>query len=136
MKNYNHFHLILALFIFFIVYLFYKIIDFKVEQFRTDNFTDIIVEKNAETNARNIRKENTEKYIYTNAYRTQVAKATQNKVLPGEEIINVITQAEVDGNANLDPHEVYSEATKSAEDPTLRMTNPERWQYLFQHGIH
>lgn len=79
---YNRFHIILGLFIFFIIYLVYQIIVFKVDQFRTDSFTDTIVAKNKELDHRIALKENTEKYISTNAYRTQVAKATQNKNMP------------------------------------------------------
>lgn len=132
---YNRFHIILAIFIFCIMYLLYKIVAFKVEEFRTDNFTDAIIAKNTEIEIRNNKKEATEKYIYTNAYKTQVAKATQNKNLPGEEIINIISQEDMDGNVDLNVNEVFSEVTKTQDDPTLKMSNPEKWQYLFQNGL-
>lgn len=98
---------------------------------------ETIVSKNEATEQRIKRKENTEKYIHTNAYITQVAKATQNKILPGEEIINVITQEEVDGNANLNTQQIFADIEKRKQaDPTAKMSNPERWKYLFTTGIH
>lgn len=130
---YNRFHIILGLFIFFIIYLVYQIIVFKVDQFRTDSFTDTIVAKNKELDHRIALKENTEKYISTNAYRTQVAKATQNKNMPGEEIINVISEEDMKRSIEVKPEETYAEASKTATlDPTAKMSNPEKWQYLFE----
>lgn len=79
---YNRFHIILGAFIFLIIYLLYQIIVFKIDQFRTDSFTENIITKNNELNNRIDLKESTEKYVSTNAYRTQVAKATQNKNMP------------------------------------------------------
>lgn len=128
----TRFHYILAGFILLIIYLFYSIITFKFNQFRIDNFMENIIVKNHETEMRNKRKENMEKYIYTNAYRSQVAKATQNKKLPGEEIINVIKQEDIDGNANIDSQEVFSDVHKRQDDPTAKMSNIERWKYLFE----
>lgn len=133
---YNRFHIILAFFIFFILYLLYQIILFKVDQFRTDNFTQTIIAKNNELNNRIESKEATEQYIYTNAYRTQIAKATQNKNMPGETIVNIISQEEMNGNKDIDAQAVYAEASKQIQnDPTLKMSNPEKWQYLIQNGI-
>lgn len=130
---YNRFHIILGVFIFLIIYLLYQIIAFKVDQFRTDNFTSTIIAKNDELDKRIKSKEATEQYVYTNAYKTQVAKATQNKNMPGEEIINVISKEDLDGNKQIDSQAVFAEANKKIQvDPTLKMSNPEKWQYLFQ----
>ncbi len=79
---YNRSHLFLALLTFFIIYLFYIIVDFKIEEFQISNYSAAIENKNKEVENRIETKENLEKYIYTNAYKTQIAKATQNKNLP------------------------------------------------------
>lgn len=132
---YSRFHYILIGLIAVIIYLFYLIAYYKVNQFQTDHFIETIVTNNAEITARNIEKEILEQYIHTPAYQTQVAKATQNKKLPGEEIINVVRQEDIDGNKEIDVKTVLSNIERRIEDPTLNMTNPERWIYLFQNGI-
>ena len=45
---------------------------------------------NTRTSTRNRDKEFLVVYIHTPAYQSQVAKATQNRKLPGEEVINII----------------------------------------------
>lgn len=130
---YNRFHIILGAFIFLIIYLLYQIIVFKIDQFRTDSFTENIITKNNELNNRIDLKESTEKYVSTNAYRTQVAKATQNKNMPWEEIINVISEEDMKRSIEVNTQEVLTEASRNTPvDPTLKMSNPEKWHYLFQ----
>lgn len=123
---------IVAFFVIANAYFFYLILAFYFNQFQTDHTIATITNKNQELSIRNKRKENTEKYIHTNAYVSQVAKAMQNKKLPGEEMINIITQEDVDGNANISSQEVFANSQKKQEDPTLKMSNFERWQYLFK----
>ncbi len=45
---------------------------------------------NSRTLSRNREKEFLAVYIHTPAYQSQVAKATQNRKLPGEDVINII----------------------------------------------
>lgn len=132
---YSRFHYILIGLIGIIVYLFYLIAYYKFNQFQTDHFIETIINNNAEITERNIQKEAIEQYIHTPAYQTQVAKATQNKKLPGEEIINVVRQEDLDGNKELDINTALAPTQRRTEDVTLNMTNPERWIYLFQNGI-
>lgn len=133
---YNRSHILLACLSFFIIYLFYKIVFFKIEEFKIRNFSATIENRNAEVKNRIAKKEELEKYISTNAYRTQIAKATQNKNLPGEQIINVISQEDVDGNANKETQEVLANIAENSENnPTINMTNPERWHYIFKTGL-
>lgn len=132
---YNKSYFILAALAFFIFYLFYRIVSFQVENFQTDNFSNAIKKQNAEILARTQTKENFEKYISTNAYRTLVAKSSQNKNLPGETIINVVSKEDLAGNANLDTQDVIANIEKKKDDPTLTMSNPDRWKYLLQNGV-
>lgn len=132
---YNKSHITLWFATFLIFYLIYKIISFQIENFQTEKFSAALTAQNEEIRLRTLSKENLEKYISTNAYKTQVAKATQNKNLPWETIINVVSQEDIDGNANVDSQEIFYTINKAQEDPTLKMSNPERWQYLLRNGI-
>ena len=77
------------------VYLIYLIGYYTVQQFQTSSFMEGMQLANSRTIERNKEKEFLAQYIHTPAYQTQVAKATQNKKLPGEEAINVIHPDEI-----------------------------------------
>jgi Glu-tRNA(Gln) amidotransferase subunit E-like FAD-binding protein len=87
---YSRFHYILILLIIVSVYLIYLIGYYTVQQFKTSSFMEGMQTANTRTIARNSDKEFLAVYIRTPAYQSQVAKATQNKKLPGEEVINII----------------------------------------------
>ncbi len=118
-----------------IVYLVYLISYYKFNQFKTDNFIAAIEQKNAQIQKENEEKDIVEEYIHTKAYQTQIAKATQNKKLPGEEIINVIRQEDADGNKDMSAHSAIDTIKQQTEDPTAHMSNPEKWMYLIEKGI-
>ncbi|MBC7503711.1 hypothetical protein H7169_01970 [Candidatus Gracilibacteria bacterium] len=90
---------------------------------------------NTKTTKRNQQKEFLAQYIHTRAYQTQIAKATQNKRLPGEEAINIIRPNEIEGNRDIDSEIVIAQARKKEDDPMKNMTNPEKWWYLIGKGI-
>lgn len=134
--TFSKFQYILAVFLLIIVYMVYLIVKFHFEQFKIDQYMMSVQEQNREIEIRNKRKENTEKYIQTNAYLSQVAKATQNRILPGEVLINIVEKADIDGNADIDSQEIFANTEeKSKIDPTANMTNLQKWQYLFKNGI-
>lgn len=78
------------------VYLIYLIGYYTVQQFQTSSFMEGMETANSRTLYRNKEKEFLAAYIHTPAYQTQVAKATQNKKLPGEEVINIIKPDEAE----------------------------------------
>lgn len=133
MKTY--FRYILSGFIIAIIYLFYLIIKHYFDQFQIDNFFETIINKNQEIIATNEKKSQTERYIHTNAYISQMAKSMQNKQFPGEEVINIITQDDIDGNVEIDSREFISNINKKASDPTEKMENPDKWLYLWNNGF-
>lgn len=73
--------------------------------------------------------------IRTRAYETLVAKATQNKKLPGEEVINIVTEEEVKSNADIDSRTTLADIKTNQEDPTRGMSNPEKWWWMIEEGI-
>lgn len=131
----THFRYVLSILVVVIIILFYAIIKFHFEQFKVDNFFETIINKNNEISIINEKKTNTEKYIHTNAYISQMAKAMQNKQFPGEEMINIITQDEVDGNLDIDSRDIISTINKKIEDPTDKLENHQKWLYLWNNGL-
>lgn len=131
----TRFRYILIGLIVLIVYLLYLISYYKFNQFKTDNFITAIENKNTQIQQENEWKDLIEEYIHTKAYQTLIAKATQNKKLPGEEIINVITQEDVDGNKDVGLNSTIEWIQKRTEDPTNNMSNPEKWIYLIEKGL-
>ena len=103
---------------------------YTIQQFQTSSFMEGMQIVNTKTIASNTQKEFLAKYIRTPAYQTQVAKATHNKKLPGEEVINIIQPDQVDSNKEIDSRVVIAEARKKENDPMKNMKNPEKWWYL------
>lgn len=132
---YSRFHYILILLIAMSVYLIYLIGYYTVQQFQTSSFMEGIQNANNRTIESNTQKEFLAKYIRTPAYQTQVAKATHNKKLPGEEAINIIQPDEVDNNKEIDSRVVIAEARKKENDPMKNMNNPQKWWYLMNNGL-
>lgn len=106
-----------------------------MQEYRTDAFIQSIEHTNNVVKSENTDKVFLSSYIRTKAYATQVAKATQNKKLPGEEVINIVTEEEIKGNAEVDTHDVILQSREKSNDPTKNMTNPEKWWYLVTNGV-
>jgi hypothetical protein len=64
-----------------------------------------------------------------------VAKSTQNKKLPWEEVINIVTEEEISGNADIDTLTIIADTAKTMNDPTRDMSNPEKWLWVVTRGI-
>ena len=132
---YSRFHYILILLISMSVYLIYLIGYYTIQQFQTTSFMEGLQNANNRTTESNLEKEFLSQYIRTPAYQTQVAKATHNKKLPGEEAINIIQPDEVDSNKDVDSTVVIAEARKKENDPMKNMNNPQKWWYLISKGL-
>ena len=61
---------------------------------------------------RNASKEKLNLYIRTKAYQSYVAKATQNKKLAWEEVTNVVDEASMKGNENIDVSDILFQIEK------------------------
>jgi hypothetical protein len=64
-----------------------------------------------------------------------VAKSSQNKKLPGEEVINIVTEEEVESNTDIDTRSTIVDIRIKSEDPTKGMSNPERWWWMIEEGV-
>lgn len=132
---YSRFHYILILLIIMSVYLIYLIGYYTIQQFQTNTFMESMQNANNRTIASNTEKEFLSQYIHTLSYQTQVAKATHNKKLPWEEVINIIRPDDINGNKDIDSKVVIAEARKKENDPMKNMKNPEKWWYLIKTGL-
>lgn len=125
-QNFRYIIFALVLIIFYELYLilYYKYTDYQVNDhiafLNSENkkLTEIIAEK-----------ESYNIYIRTPAYETRIAKASQWKKLPWEEVISIISSDDVNSNALIDVNEQIQTARKSADNPTKWMSNPEKWIY-------
>jgi hypothetical protein len=72
------------------IYLIYLIGFYTVEQFQTSSLLEGIAHANTRTQEENKQKEFLAAYIQRPAYQTQVAKAKNEKKLPGEVVVNII----------------------------------------------
>jgi uncharacterized membrane protein YkgB len=79
---YSRFHYILIGLIAVVVYLIYLIGYYKVQEYETDSFTNMLMAQSENVEKRNEEKEFLASLIRTPAYETLVAKSTQNKKLP------------------------------------------------------
>jgi hypothetical protein len=132
---YTRFHYILILLVAIVIYLIYLIGYYKVQEYGTDAFMESLKVAGQSTQSRIESKEFLAAYIRTKAYSTQVAKATQNKKLPGEEVINIVTEEEVTSNADIDTRTAISVIQTTIDDPTRGLTNPEKWWWMIETGI-
>ena len=132
---YTRFHYILIILVGIVVYLIYLIGYYKVQEYGTDAFMESLKVAGQSAENRIQSKEFLAAYIRTKAYGTQVAKATQSKKLPGEEVINIVTEEEVTSNADIDTRTAIAGIQTTIDDPTRGMTNPERWLWMIEVGI-
>ena len=131
---YSRFHYILIWLVAVVIYLIYLIGYYKVQEYKTDAFMNSLKRANQQVIQRNEDKEFLSNYIRTLAYQTQVAKATQNKKLPGEEVINIVTEEEVNGNTDIDTRTAIMTTREIYDSPTKGMTNPQKWWYMVSGG--
>jgi hypothetical protein len=110
----------------------YLIVYYEYEQYQTNTYVSSLNRVNEEILERNARKQELTLYIRTNAYQSYVAKATQNKRLPGEEVTNIIDAENTPMSEDIDVNAVISEAKAKVESPMRNMKNTEKWFYIFR----
>lgn len=127
----SHFRYILVGLIFFLIYEVYLIGYYEFQQYQTNNYVDSLESINRKIADRNEYKQELTAYIRTPAYQSFVAKATQNKKLPWEEVTNIVDEANLKANENIDVNEIISTVQKEEASPTKNLSNPEKWKYIF-----
>lgn len=105
---------------------------YEYQQYQTNTYVSLLEDINTKITERNTMKQDLTFYIRTPAYQSFVAKATQNKKLPWEEVTNIIDEENLIANENINVNEVISTIQKIETSPTKDMTNPEKWKYIFE----
>ena len=67
-------------------------------------------------------------YINSPAYKDKVAKSSQNKKNPWEDVVFVVTKEEMDQYKNIDVNKQMFEVQQE-KGPTYWMSNEEKWIY-------
>lgn len=129
----SKFRYILVGLIFILIYEVYLVVYYEYEQYQTNSYVNSLEKINANIATRNEKKQELTLYIRTNAYQSYVAKATQNKKLPWEEVTNIVDESSIKANENIDVNEVISTTKAQMQSPTRNMSNPEKWKYIFLH---
>lgn len=131
-KQYQYILVWLSMLIVYMLYLIfsYKYIDIQKDLLITQTEQDIVDRKEVL-----YEKENYFAYINTNAYKDKVAKTSQNKKNPWEEVVYIVTKDEVDQYKKIETQvQIYSE--KEAIKPTYWMSNWQKWiYYIFNTDI-
>lgn len=128
----SKFRYILVFLVFLLVYEVYLVVYYEYEQYQTNSYVDTLKRTNDAIIARNQKKQELMLYTRTPAYQSYIAKATQNKKLPGEEVTNIVDRSSVIANENIDVGAVLSVAKASSESPMRNMKNPEKWVYMWK----
>jgi len=131
-KQYQYILVCLSL---LIVYMLYLIFTYKYSDIQKDYQITQTNKEIWEKKGSLIDKENYFAYINTNAYKDKVAKNSQNKKNPGEEVVYIVTKDEVDQYKKIETQDqIYSE--KEPIKPTYWMTNLQKWiYYIFNTDI-
>lgn len=129
----SHFRYILVGLIFFLMYEVYLIGYYEFQQYQTNTYVDSLEEINLQITQRNEYKQELTAYIRTSAYQSFVAKATQNKKLPGEEVTNIVDEENLKANENIDVNEIITSIQKESASPTKSLSNPDKWKYIYFH---
>ncbi|PID83738.1 hypothetical protein CSB09_04700 [Candidatus Gracilibacteria bacterium] len=129
------FHYILILFVFIIIYLIYLIARYTYEQFQVDSYIENVKMRNAEQEKINQVKQFQSEYIRTKAYHTLVAKKSQGKKLPAESVFHIVGAGEASANSEEETRRIIAENQKRTNNPLRNMDNPQKWNFIFQHGI-
>lgn len=129
----SKFRYILVWLIFILIYEVYLVVYYEYEQYQTNSYVSSLEKINATIAERNEKKQDLTLYIRTNAYQSYVAKATQNKKLPGEEVTNIVDESSMKANESIDVNEVINTTKAQMQSPLRNMSNPEKWRYIFFH---
>lgn len=123
------FRFILIGLILVIVYELYLIWYYKYQDLQVWAYMSQLEAKNTEIKNRIEAKKAYYAYIRTEAYITRMAKANLGKKLPGENVINIVSEEDAAQNADINTINQINNAEKQESSPTRRMSNPEKWMY-------
>lgn len=129
----KHYQYILFCLLILIVYEVYLVVLYKYKDFQINSYLSYITLDNTKIEESIEKKKEHLAYVKTNAFLDKVAKTSQNKKNPGEEVVVLVTNEEVEEYKRIDTNKQMIGGPKQEVSRTLGMTNGERWIYYVFH---
>jgi hypothetical protein len=130
-KRYQY---ILCILLILIVYEIYLVVLYKYKDFQINSYLSYIIKENSQVENSIDKKKERLAYVQTNAFLDKIAKTSQNKKNPGEEVIVLVTNEEIEEYKRIDTNKQMTGNTSRKEaSRTTGMTNPEKWIYYIFH---
>lgn len=116
-----------------IIYEVYLIVLYKYKDFQINSYLSYITSDNGKIEESIEQKKDRLAYVKTNAFLDQVAKTSQNKKNPGEDVVVFVSNEEVEEYKRIDTNKQMIGGVKQEASQTLGMTNQEKWIYYIFH---
>lgn len=129
-KRYQY---ILFVLLVLIVYEIYLVVLYKYKDFQINSYLSYITADNGKIEGSIEKKKEHLAYVKTNAFLDKIAKTSQNKKNPGEEVIVLVTDEEVEEYKRIDTNKQMIGGARQEISKTLGMTNGEKWVYYIFH---
>ena len=121
---------VLVILLVIVVYETYLIISYTYEDFRINAYIASLEDENLSYKREIADKERHVAYIRTNAYVDRMAKSSQNRKNPSEEVVFLVDEKQVADTKKID---TFNQITTAPPDKTLsktaHMTHQEKWWY-------
>lgn len=129
-KRYQY---ILFVLLVLIVYEIYLVVLYKYKDFQINSYLSYITADNGKIEGSIEKKKEHLAYVKTNAFLDKIAKTSQNRKNPGEEVIVLVTDEEVEEYKRIDTNKQMIGGIRQEASKTIGMTNGEKWVYYIFH---
>lgn len=129
-KRYQYILFCLLLLILYEVYL---VVLYKYKDFQINSYLLSITGENKKIEESIEQKKEYLAYARTNAFLDKIAKTSQNKKNPGEEVVVLVTDEEVEEYKRIDTNKQMVGGVGKEVLKTVGMTNGEKWVYYIFH---
>lgn len=116
-----------------IIYEVYLVVLYKYRDFQINSYLSYITAENGKTEESIEKKKERLAFVKTNAFLDRVAKTSQNKKNPGEEVVALVTNEEAEEYKRIDTNKQMIGSAKQEVSRTAGMTNQEKWVYYIFH---
>ncbi|MDD2486989.1 MAG: hypothetical protein PHS92_01305 [Candidatus Gracilibacteria bacterium] len=131
-KRYQY---ILSILIIVIIYELYLIFSFKYIDIQKDSIITSTEDRIVKSKEKLEEKKKYFDYINSSAYKDKIAKSSQNKKNPGEDVTFIVTKEEIDQYKKIDVNTQMFQVQEQ-KGPTYGMSNPQKWiYYIFKFDI-
>ena len=120
---------ILFALILMVVYLIYLIVLYKYRDFQVNSYIDSLLGENTKLEQTIEEKKDYLAHINTNAFLDKVAKTSQNRKNPGEDVVFLVSKDDVEAYKKIDVEKQMMGNDKTVS-PTQGMSNYEKWIYF------